>query len=392
MPEAPSNAAGLIAPRCPHFRLLDHWRGIACLLVVVYHSTIVLQALRPVESPAGHGFLARLIDATHHGNVGVPIFFVISGYCIAATADKSRRQQHSTATFFVRRFRRIYPPLWFVMLFLGIAYLIFDMKLAPGIFSDEPWAQLRPWWRTPLQMFGNVTLTESWIHHVLGGQHGYFPGQAWTLCYEEQFYFVTGMLLLVWKQQFFRLALLITVLTFFGRLLAAHYGVDIEGFFFDGYWLLFAAGIGVYYQVNYARGLSTWLMQGLLWLGLAWSIISWPHPHYAPAFAFAIMLTYLHRWDGIFSDARVLAPIRWCGIRCYSIYLVHQVPVKGLSLQLYKWGITDDLGTLLVTIPACLALSIALGAGFYWLVESRFLNTKTVKTKDAKPRAAMVSP
>ena len=44
--------------------------------------------------------------------LGVPIFFVISGYCIAASADSSRRKGDSPWTFLKRRFWRIYPPYW----------------------------------------------------------------------------------------------------------------------------------------------------------------------------------------------------------------------------------------------------------------------------------------
>ena len=43
------------------------------------------------------------------------MFFVISGYCITAAVERSRQLGHSAGTYFWRRFRRIYPPLWMVI-------------------------------------------------------------------------------------------------------------------------------------------------------------------------------------------------------------------------------------------------------------------------------------
>ena len=47
---------------------------------------------------------------------GVPIFFVISGYCISATADSARRKGLPARTYFWRRFRRIFPPYWIFLM------------------------------------------------------------------------------------------------------------------------------------------------------------------------------------------------------------------------------------------------------------------------------------
>ena len=98
-------------PSCPRYASLDMWRGVACLMVVACHSSF------PQSSPqSGSGTLtwASYIasELARFMWVGVPLFFVISGYCIAATADSSRRKGHGLRTFAARRFRRIYPPYW----------------------------------------------------------------------------------------------------------------------------------------------------------------------------------------------------------------------------------------------------------------------------------------
>ncbi|MES1255954.1 MAG: acyltransferase, partial [Acidobacteriota bacterium] len=180
-------------PRHPRYDSLDFWRGLACLLVVMYHSVLVY-----VSSPAS-AFSPRTTPVlrTIAGLwIGVPLFFVISGYCIAATADRTRLRGDGLGSYFLRRFRRIYPPLWIVIVVSVAFFVVVDVAAWPGILSNPPWAQYRPWWYSPWQWLGNLTLTETWRHHVVGGPRGHFPGQAWTLCYEEQFYMVVGALLL----------------------------------------------------------------------------------------------------------------------------------------------------------------------------------------------------
>ena len=77
-PTHPHPAAAL--PKRPptgEFLSLDLWRGLACLWVVLRHvASESFAANRAVAAVPGFGFMAL-------GYLGVPIFFVISGYCIA---------------------------------------------------------------------------------------------------------------------------------------------------------------------------------------------------------------------------------------------------------------------------------------------------------------------
>ena len=59
---------------------------------------------------------------------------------------------------------------------------------------------------------------------------------------------------------------------------------------------------------------------------------------------------------------------------CYSLYLVHQIPVKAVSAALYAWGFQSGVATLVVVTPASVVLSLLLGRLFFVTVESRFLN------------------
>ena len=110
-------------------------------------------------------FCARLV-------VGVPLFFVISGYCIAATADATRERSGSVRGYFARRFRRIFPPYWAVLGITLICAAIVERALAPGLVSGDfgPIASIPdPFTLSPTHWVGSLTLTETWRHSSIPG-------------------------------------------------------------------------------------------------------------------------------------------------------------------------------------------------------------------------------
>lgn len=357
------------------FESLDHWRGVACLLVVIYHSTIVYLASAPASTSSWPHAIAAF---THHFNVGVALFFVISGYCIAAAADNARRKNSSTGEYFIRRFRRIYPPYWIVVVFsIGLFFLV-DYGWTHPLLSTEPWTQYRPWWYSPSQWFGNLTLTETWRSHLFGGIRGHFPGQAWTLCYEEQFYFVTGMALLFARKRFFETMAAVSIATLATSYTANAMGLAVSGFFFDGSWLLFAAGVAAFYRIHYAPPVVARALDAVLLLLIPASfIVRVPIYGAVVGFTFAAALPLLFRFDARIATSPPLTPLLRCGQMCYSLYLVHQIPVKGVTMWLFRSGAQSAAATLLIATPAAIAVSVTLGWGFHVLVERRFLNPKT---------------
>ena len=88
----------------------------------------------------------------------------------------------------------------------------------------------------------------------------------------------------------------------------------------------------------------------------------------------ALLLVLLYEYDGRIDSARILRPIRWCGTMCYSLYFVHWPVVKVVSNALSLMGVHSYEQTILVTVPACLVVSLTLGWGFHVVVERKFLN------------------
>jgi len=356
---------------------LDLWRGFACLLVVVFHSTTYL----PTESGAIPESITFLLQKLW---LGVPMFFVISGYCISATADNTRLKSRPVTTYFKRRFRRIVPPFW-IFLILWIACVVISDSYYPQLFRDNrPTIPTAPDF-TMWHWLGNITLTESWRHLVAGGQRRYFVAHAWTLCYEEQFYAVTGLLLVLCPRRFFTGAATVTALTMGVTVATLTWGWSADGLFLDGYWLVFATGILVYYKINYCR--KTWanLINLIFALGIGLSVAGLC---LAPGstllqsmfigFLFALALSLTHRWDSALFSRWYMRPILYCGVMCYSLYLVHFPITKSLSHLLSVFGVRSLPMTMLVTVPVCTAASIAVGWLFHTKVEQKFLNRPTV--------------
>jgi peptidoglycan/LPS O-acetylase OafA/YrhL len=364
------------APRSSRYDSLDLWRGVACLAVVIYHSSGA-----GGHTTHGTDILSRIVafafDTCAWMWLGVPMFFVISGYCIAATADGSRRRSQGAKKYFLRRFRRIYPPYWAILAIMALYVLVARMYL-PEVFwapykaniYKEDWTSVSSW-------LGNITLTETWRPYIFGDGRGHFVGQAWTLCYEEQFYALTGLILLLAPRRFFPITAVITSLVFIIQWVSLKSGVDVTGFFFDGQWLLFALGVLVYYRINYANRWQGWTINvGLVALIIFCRFCPIFFNQYAMFFGacFALLLSLCHRFDKQMSAATLFRPLFWCGTMCYSLYLVHGIVLKFVMPCLASLAHFDDVSRLLVLIPICSLLSVAAGWSFYICVERHFIN------------------
>jgi len=149
---------------------IDAWRFLAVVMVIQSHI-FVYSGLKIT-------FLAPYLDQLDRlGELGVLVFFVISGFviCSGLVAEKNRSGTICLPAFYVRRFYRIIPPLW---LYLCCLLLL----NAVGIIAISPQQAL-----TSASFLCNMPFPDgcSW-----------FAGHTWTLAYEEQFYLVFPLLVL----------------------------------------------------------------------------------------------------------------------------------------------------------------------------------------------------
>lgn len=364
------------------YQSLDMWRGMACLMLVFYHCTFYAELAWRTFDPSTWTLGSLALNLVTRLWIGVPMFFVVSGYCIAASVDSLRRKPQSLTTYFIRRFRRIYPPLWASLAF-AVAFVLVAMYAWPEAFAHC--AQLprladfsvRAW-------IGNLTASESWLATLTGNSAQYILLNTWTLCYEEQFYFVTGAILLFSARRFFRLAAVVTAVVFVARFALTAFDIPVAGFFFDGHWLMFAMGILVYRYIKYRRNHGQWGTWAVICFGVGYGLAMRvlchdPHDRHlgeyiAVASAFAAALIALKPSDSAIANHWLAQPFIWCGKISYSIYLTHFVVVVFAASVLATWGLTNDGWVVLAVTPLCVALSLGVGWVFYMLVERHFVN------------------
>jgi peptidoglycan/LPS O-acetylase OafA/YrhL len=95
----------------PHYPILDGLRGVAAILVVIYH---LFEAYYPV--PANH--------PEHHGYLAVDFFFLLSGFVVGYAYD-DRWKRMSVADFFKIRLVRLHP-LVILGVLIGVIGFWFD--------------------------------------------------------------------------------------------------------------------------------------------------------------------------------------------------------------------------------------------------------------------------
>src|SRR5262249_16684726 len=144
----------------------------------------------------------------------------------------------SLHAYFARRVRRIFPPYWIVLATTVLAVALIDTTV-PGRPLTADGSFLRPWWFSAWQWAGNISLTEQWRMNVIGGQKGWFLVHAWTLCYEEQFYVVMGLILWLTPRHLFKTALAVSLAVAATAVSMRLFRLPLDGFFFDGSWLQF---------------------------------------------------------------------------------------------------------------------------------------------------------
>lgn len=322
----------------PRVGEIDALRGLAALAVMLFHYTSRIDDLFPM------GEAASIV--VRHGHYGVNLFFIISGYVIFMTLQRTRQP----LDFVVSRFSRLFPAYWVAV----VATLSVTHALGlPGKLATLP----------------DAVANFMMIHAFFGFPH--VDGVYWTL--EVELLFYAGMFSLYrmnWLNRvhtalWFMLALR---LTYF--LAAAWAGVDLPWkvyrFLILEYIPWFALGIAIYLHVH-PRNMTD-STQSLTVIGAAvllLALVASPGVALlAAAFAVLVLGAATGRLGYLAHPVMV-----WLGAISYTLYLLHENIGWSVLLRLRNMGVPRDLGILLA-----IALSFLLATLLSHWVERPAMN------------------
>jgi len=338
---------------------LDGFRAVSIIMVLLHHAT------RTAQFPPQ---LTATLKYVINGNLGVRIFFVISGLLITSLLlkEEDRKGKVSLALFYERRGARILPVYWTYILAVFVYSVVCGM-----IVPSRPFVEA-------------LTFSTSWFH-----THQWVFEHSWSLSVEEVFY-------LLWP-------LTLTMLRHRGRVILA-LAVIAAGPVIRG--LLYNLYGGDEYFARFSLGLLG-NVDPIMW-GCLLALIRHRHPALLerlgswrplvlhpwgalimvalirlnqPAFWFltipftvtvsCLVVIYLVNYHCFISDGvgfRLLNHpwIARVGILSYSMYLWQQLFLQPADTHRFWWQ----------TYPFNLPLALLAACGSYYLLERPFLKLR----------------
>lgn len=310
---------------------LDALRGIAALAVVAFHYTTHYGRQYGHATPLGFGFAP--------GNYGVNLFFLISGFVIFMTLERTR----TAMDFVVSRFSRLFPAYWAALLVTAAVVYTAGMP-------DQ---------RLPMR---DLLLNLTMLQQILGAEH--LDGSYWTLQVELFFYaqmllwFVLGLL----KRIHLIILLWLALAIGYGETAVMHH----MHFSYLGSELLilrhipfFALGI-LFYRLHTRpqENRLNYAMIGLCVLAIG---VAYPLVYLWVALGCCgIFLSFVNGMLGWMRGASFV----FFGSISYSLYLLHQALGFTLIHALERRGVPS-----LVACLTTLAIAIALASALTFAVE-----------------------
>ncbi len=303
-------------------------------MVLLYHYTTRFSELFPHAVPTA--------ISVPYGEYGVELFFVISGFVITMTLDRSK----CASDFLVARFSRLYPAYWTAVL------------LTSAVLVESSGPLGAP---TGRQIMFNLTMVQSFLKVAS------IDGVYWTLKVELLFYalalalFLTGFLrrlhkpLLIW---------LLLAAFFASPMWSAH----VEGKpFTDALARMlilpqapfFAIGV-LFHRIYRNEGTAAW-NYGLIALAIA--IVALAEPLSMTLLVLSACVVF---WKLAHGGLAILTvrPLVFFGTISYSLYLVHQKIGHTVMAKMVEHGDSATIALIVATL-----VSVALATALTFLVE-----------------------
>ncbi len=344
---------------------IDALRGLAALAVVFYHaremSWIGIGATWSANklAPDLNAYLGYLTFPILFGWVAVPLFFVLSGYCIhrphvaklACDAD----YRIDLKTYFIRRLWRITPVLFAAIIFTAIidVYTRQHFPLDVKLGDNSP---------------GNFLANLLALQGIFGTPYG-TNVPLWTLSMEIHFYVVYPLLFLLTKRCGPRVTIAVVAaisLLSLAILRVTHSSLVI----FLPFWFTWTVGLLVAEREagRLSINLRAWRVPIALSLLMACALtlknsLDLAEPLYAPAFGALLLWSISARGEEFWARrGQLLARF---GVISFSLYAFHY-PLIIFVRSLWLGGQKSPA----IAVPIVVSL-LCVGVGYFmfWLVE-----------------------
>ena len=369
---AQASATVIASGATPAVRLrsIDFLRGLAALAVAFGHAL----------TAAPYGFAGRVFEEICLFIMwiainGVPLFFVVSGFCIHL-GQARHGGNFQFAAFWRRRLWRLYPT-YFVVLCASIALLVIAWATGQG-------AELLTRYPEPsLRWIGADFVSHALMLHGLQPMFDQGAGNPplWTLAREEYLYLMYPLLLLLRpRMAWFALTASLAVLSF-----TLQHGLTTFTIDPDVKWLLVYSAPALWIQwqlgVVAADAYRGEVQLPRFWQQARWVPLLlilgyvWKPGTIALGFAFFIVINICTRREvaGRWPSTGIVGAISRVGLWSYSLYLVH-FPLQTVLLALSRRvvpevGLAGFVGrAVLLTAASCVA-----GRLLFELVERHFV-------------------
>lgn len=355
------------------FTFIDGLRGIAAMCVACHH----IDAYRPYPEPALSVVPHWGNVLLEHGWVGVPIFFVISGFVIAYSLRNAKLTPAFIGRYALSRWLRLAPA------YIAVIVLAAAIEwLAPYLGIARPSQQALS--------VGRLVTHLAYVHQIFGYES--LSAGFWTLAVEMQFYlgFVLLLSVAAWlapsssasRRSLFAGGNLLLV--FFPLALASLFVFNVDETYEN--WL-------IYFFWMFFLGTSVWwVLDGKIsaswfWLFFAAVILRlWLNYNLrgVVALATSAMILLAGRTDQLASwlNFRV---VQYLGRVSYSIYLIHYLVnhlVVAFGFRLTGLGKGPEAAWLVIS----LAMSLCAAHVLYVLVERPSLRLAALVKEPSRRR------
>ena len=383
---------------------LDGLRCLAIAFVLVWHAA--LRAARYLDHVPGE-HLGNWYSYFPHGEVGVILFFFISGFVVSQPFLLRPRQAWKVGGFYRRRVLRIYPPY---LVAITLCFVVL------GVAGHVP-TDANAFERSSVPLSQSFLASLFYLHGMIFDAPSRLNPPMWSLEIEVAFYAVLPPLMMLYARARSRRVRMIALATFIvaaviaSSLLIASLDTDLRlrwGLFYHAY--LFGLGVLAADLVGDPAGLGARkgsagdvvFAAGLLVLagiGLAMTRYDARMPGSLYAFAIQVLtilslaLVFYGAFHGRRASALLGRPwIRLVGTMCYSIYLTHIIVMTAVGEALGRvLHLHQTWAAYLVFLGVLVTASLVAGLVFYMAVERPFAR-RIAKPKAARERSMIGAP